>query len=79
MITLKTPTGQKVRVAESRVGYWEARGYPRVDQPAETTTPEVPAKSANKSEWVEHAVARGVDRAKAEASTKAQLVKRFGD
>jgi hypothetical protein len=39
---------------------------------------EVPAQSAPKAEWVEHAVARGADRDDAEAMTKAELVNKFG-
>lgn len=43
----------------------------------EGSTPEPPAESDRKGAWVDHAVARGMDRAEAAASTKADLVERF--
>lgn len=38
-----------------------------------------PTKSDNKDVWVEHAVAQGMDRDEAEASTKAALVDAYGE
>lgn len=37
-----------------------------------------PAKSATKREWVDHAVASGMDREEAEATTKDALIERWG-
>lgn len=37
-----------------------------------------PAKSANKGDWVEYAVAQGADRDEAEASTKDDLIATYG-
>jgi hypothetical protein len=39
---------------------------------------ERPSTSAPKAEWVDYAVTKGTDRSEAEASTKAELVERFG-
>lgn len=39
---------------------------------------EPPPVSAVKAEWVDHAVAQGVDPAEAEAMKKAELVEQFG-
>lgn len=36
-----------------------------------------PVKSASKADWVEYAVAQGMDRAEAEKATKANLVERY--
>lgn len=38
----------------------------------------VPAKSASKVDWVDHAVTQGADRTEAEAMTKAELIERYG-
>lgn len=38
-----------------------------------------PAKSANKGEWVDYAVAQGADREEAEDMTKDELVEAYGD
>lgn len=40
--------------------------------------PERPTKSATKGEWVEYAVASGMDREEAEATTKDALIERYG-
>jgi hypothetical protein len=42
--------------------------------PAEPPPPEKPGSSATKAEWVDHAVARGMDQAEAEGKTKAELL-----
>lgn len=39
---------------------------------------EVPAKSANKPEWVAYAVTQGLSEDEANALTKEQLVERYG-
>lgn len=39
---------------------------------------DAPNQSANKSEWVDYAVANGVDQDEAEDMTKAELQERFG-
>lgn len=38
-----------------------------------------PNQSDTKDAWVDHAVSQGMDRAEAEAATKADLADRFGD
>lgn len=38
-----------------------------------------PNQSDTKPDWVDFAVSNGMDRAEAEAATKAELVARFGD
>lgn len=38
----------------------------------------VPAKSANKGEWVDYAVSQGADPAEAEAATKDDLIAKYG-
>lgn len=40
---------------------------------------DAPNQSDSKADWVEYAVAQGADRADAEASTKSDLVDRYGD
>jgi hypothetical protein len=56
-----------------------ADGWTEHQPPAEAAAERsLPAKGAVKAEWVEHAVASGVDRDEAEALTKDQLVERFG-
>jgi hypothetical protein len=40
--------------------------------------PEPPATSANKPEWVEYAVSRGMDRAAADRLSKDALINRYG-
>lgn len=47
-------------------------------QPAPEADDGPPDRSERKAAWVEHAVAQGVDRAEAEATTKAKLIERFG-
>lgn len=42
------------------------------------TPAEAPAKSDNKTAWVDYAVTRGAERGEAEAMTKADLVERYG-
>ena len=42
------------------------------------TEPTAPTQSANKSAWVDHAVAQGADPAEAEGSTKAELIEKYG-
>lgn len=48
------------------------------EQAAGSARREPPAKSALKPEWVEHAVASGMDRASAAAMSKAELVAKTG-
>lgn len=48
------------------------------DVPAPDDAASPPAKSANKPEWVEHAVAQGVPRDEAEGKTKEQLIEDHG-
>lgn len=48
------------------------------DGTAEATRPEPPAQSALKPEWVDHAVASGMDRKTAEGMTKAELIAKTG-
>lgn len=47
-------------------------------EPITDGTPEQPAKSASKGEWVDYAIASGMPRADAEAATKKDLVDRYG-
>lgn len=72
------------------LAYFQGAGYTveQLDVPAEEPAaepavvedggspepPPLPAKSANKPEWVAAAVARGIDPANAEAATKEQLI-----
>jgi hypothetical protein len=77
--------GDEVDVPEAKaerlvnIGYAEyvnASDAPTVD--TDDDTPEAPAQSALKGDWVDHAVASGADRDEAEAMTKAELVERYG-
>lgn len=51
---------------------------PAVEPSGGAPAPEPPAVNAPKADWVEHAVARGEDRGKAEGMSKEQLVGKFG-
>lgn len=52
----------------------DANGLPQLV----TNEPEMPAKSASKAEWVQHAVSQGMDPDEAEAATKADLIANYG-
>lgn len=72
-VTLKHPaTKAETRQPVSTASALYKRGWVDVN-----ATP--PAKSAPKSEWVDHAVAQGIDPAEAEAMTKDELVAEHGD
>ncbi len=51
---------------------------PADDKPGEFGDDGPPAKSASKADWVDYAVTRGLSQADAEASTRDDLVARFG-
>lgn len=61
-------------VPERSVPSYQARGWTRQD--VEATGP--PERSDRKDVWVDFAADQGMDRAEAAASTKADLVERFG-
>lgn len=65
--------GDVVTVSKERGEFLVTNGY-AVDADATGA----PGAKALKSEWVDHAVAQGMDRDEADAMTKADLVKRFG-
>lgn len=46
MIPLRTRSGQTIRVEESHVEFWEARGYLRVGQDPKPEPTKAPAKKA---------------------------------
>lgn len=58
------------------VAYYRGEGATVTGVPGEA--PDVPARSANKPEWVAYAVALGADEAEAEALTKPELVEQYG-
>lgn len=70
--------GDEVDVSDDRAERLVNIGYAEyVDAPSDDT-PDAPAQSAVKADWVDHAVGAGADRDEAEAMTKAELIERFG-
>jgi hypothetical protein len=76
-------TGTALHARLDRLPNWDEvdpTNLPTTDAPPDTNpVTEAPAQSATKAEWVDYAVARGADRAEAEATTKANLVALFGE
>lgn len=72
---LKHPRADTVATVKhaSRRDVLLSRGWSLVDE-----SPATPAASANKAEWVDHAVSQGADRSDAEAMTKAELLEQYG-
>lgn len=58
---------------------WPEDLYEIVDAPPKPRDPDdPPAKSANKPDWVDYAVAQGADRDEAEKLTKDELIETYG-
>lgn len=77
-MTLPLPDGIAQRLASGALTRVNEDGSP-YEQPTPQPQDAPPAKTASKAAWVDYAVdARAVDRAEADAMTKAELIDRYG-